>query len=703
MSQPEAGIAGFGIDNQQVRRDSEGIETMPRNIRKLPGLAAAVFLSLMATAATAQEPISIEVLARVPEIQSVSMSSDGKNLVALVAAPGSDYRETALATWNLDTPDAGPRITPSGDRMKFIAAGAMKADKVLVFARQEWTGRLAGCGEGRSTGATKTFVTKTYLTDTQHSEFSDAFADNTRRIGVSQDMQRCLEIAGTAALVNTLPLDPENVIISQLNELTLSGDYYLYNLRTKATKLLFRAGGRTSPGLFNPRNGELLTRTQIEPAGGNEFEQRVLIRNANGEFETHDNLTRRLSERYTVDIVGMDEGTGKFYVLTDLFSDLVQAWMYDPASRQFDAEALVAHPEFSIGSLVLGTQPSNFNKVLGFTFDGLEREVNYVDPEMQAIQSGLQASFPRQTVRITGYNDDRSRVLFSTGSAQHPPAYHLLVDRERVRTLGSQRPGIKAAQIGEQRWVTYPARDGVKIPAILDLPAGWKQGDGPLPTIIHPHGGPWARDFGGWDVSGWVPFLTSRGYAVLRPQYRGSAGLGRNLWMSGDAQWGQAMQDDKDDGAAWLVQQGIADAERIAIFGYSYGGFAAAAAAVRPDSPYQCAIAGAPVTDLARLGTSWNQNRLQRILQGTTVTGMDPMRNTDKASIPILLYVGDRDVRTPEFHARGFYDAVRSQVPAKFEVIPDMPHSMPWYYRHHEKTLNLIEGYLRDECGPGGL
>ena len=124
---------------------------------------------------------------------------------------------------------------------------------------------------------------------------------------------------------------------------------------------------------------------------------------------------------------------------------------------------------------------------------------------------------------------------------------------------------------------------------------------------------------------------------------------------------------------------------------------------MRPNSPYQCAIAGAPVTDLTKLGWSWSENRLQRILQGRTVKGMDPMLNTDKANIPLLTYVGDRDVRTPSFHARGFYDAVRKKVPAKFELIPDMPHSMPWYYRHHQVTLGLIEEYLAKECGAGGL
>ena len=264
--------------------------------------------------------------------------------------------------------------------------------------------------------------------------------------------------------------------------------------------------------------------------------------------------------------------------------------------------------------------------------------------------------------------------------------------------MGRERPDVNPESIGEQRWVTYKARDGLLIPAILDLPAGWSKDKGPLPTVIHPHGDPWARDFGGWDGSGWVPFLTSRGYAVLRPQYRGSTGLGRKLWMAGDAEWGQKMQDDKDDGAQWLVEQGIARKDSLVIFGYSYGGFAAAAATVRPGGPYRCAIAGAPVTDLAKLSIGWSDNRVQRALQGKTVKGMDPLKNADKANIPILLYVGDRDVRTPAFHAKDFYQAVKGKVNAKFHLIPDMPHSLPWYPRHHTQTLGLIEAFLNTDC-----
>ena len=662
----------------------------------------ALTLAFFAGSASAG-PITTDSIARIPAINSVSMSVDGKQLVAVVAAPGSSYRDTALATWNLDNMDEAPIVTPSADKMKLVRATALKAGRIAVTARQEWTGQLAGCGEGNSTGATATFVFKTYLTDAKHSEFSEAFKKGSRVVGVSDEMERCLEIAGSAGLVNMLPLDPTNVIIRRVNGLALQADYFLYDLATDNAKLLLRAGDRATPGLFHPRDGRLLTKNELDGKGIKEYVQRILILNEEtGDFEVHDKLTTMLTERYSISIVGIDDATGKYYVLTDKFSDYVQAWMYDPKTRNFDDEMLVGHPKFSIAGLQFGTQESNFNQLLGYTVAGPTYETTYVDANLAPIHEGLKQAYKGQTVSINDYNNDFSRVLFTTQSASNPPAYRVLFDRKQVKELGSQRPWIRSEEIGKQRWVTYTARDGMEIPAILDLPAGWKKGDGALPTVVQPHGGPWARDTTGWDSSGWVPFLTSRGYAVLRPQYRGSRGLGRKLWMAGDAEWGKAMQDDLDDGAKWLVNKGYTDPEQLVIFGYSYGGFAAIAATVRPDTPFRCAIAGAPVSDLARLGNTWSENRLQRLLQGDTVDGMNPMKNTDKAHIPILLYVGDRDVRTPSWHAEKFYDKVKDRVPAKFVLIPDMPHQLPWYYRHHTETLGLIEAFLTsNDCRPG--
>ncbi|MBN8263633.1 MAG: S9 family peptidase, partial [Xanthomonadales bacterium] len=192
----------------------------------------ALALATASLASTAGEPIPVEALAKLPDIQSVSMSADGKNVVALVAAPGGDGSATALASWDLGNLDAGSRITPSGDRMKFVAANAMKADRILVIARQEWTGQLGGCGEGKTNGATKTFVSKTYLTDTSQKKFDEAFAAKTSKIDMDEDMRRCLELVGTSSLVNTLPLDPDNVIITQMDPRTFGSNYMLYNLRT---------------------------------------------------------------------------------------------------------------------------------------------------------------------------------------------------------------------------------------------------------------------------------------------------------------------------------------------------------------------------------------------------------------------------------------------------------------------------------------
>ena len=374
-----------------------------RIIRSLSRMALASLALACSSVAAKPTPLPVEDFSKIPAIQSVSMSADGKRLVAIIASPGSNYTETALANWDLENFKATPTsVTPSGDRMKFIAASALKAGRTLVINRQEWTGRLGGCGEGNNTGATKTFVTKAYLTDAAQTKFDEAFANNTRTLGVSAETLRCLELAGTASLVHPLPLDPDRVIISQLNEMTLAANYYLYNLKSGQTELLFRANTRSSPGLFHPRTGEVLTRNELESIGPDEYEQRVQVKNKSGQFEVHPALSTKLTERYTVDVVGIDDASGKFYVLTDQFSDLVQARLYDPVARRYDDEPLAAHPQFSIAGLILGTRPSNFNQVLGFTVDGPERETVYVDPQMKALQDGLKQAYPGQTVSITG-------------------------------------------------------------------------------------------------------------------------------------------------------------------------------------------------------------------------------------------------------------------------------------------------------------
>lgn len=668
------------------------------NKQSLILLSGALAAMLAFGCAHAAQPIPIEALARTPALQSVTMDPDGKHIVGLIPSP-TNKDETALATWDTSRmPSAPTVVTPSGPYMKFIAAFALKADKILAVARQEWTGELAGCGEGKTLGSTKTFVVKTYLTGDDQKNFDEAFASNkARSVGTSEATRRCLEIGGSARLVDMLPLDPDRVVIARASGVSLVTNYYLYNLKNGDTELLFTGGGSKTPSLFDPRTGKLLAKTEIDPTG-DDYEQKIYILNPDsGKFDLQAPLTTRLSHRHTVDLAGRDEQSGKYYVLTDQFSDKVQVRLYDAAAQKFDTEPALVDANYSIAGLIFSTRKQNFNHVVGYVIGGPYLEQVFLDPALKAIQEIASKAFPGQQINISEYTDDFSKVLFTAQSANDPVSYNMVLN-DRIVTLGSQRPWIKPGQTGAESWVTYKARDGLEIPAILDLPAGWKQGDAPAPAVVMPHGGPWSRDQLGWDAPGWVPMLTSRGYAVLRPQYRGSAGLGLALWLAGDKEWGLKMSDDLDDGAAWLISQGITRKGDIAIFGYSYGGFAAVAADVRSPSPFQCAIAGAPVANLGRLGTSWSDNRLQRILQGKTVKGMDPMKNTDRAHLPIMLFVGDRDVRTPSWHAEDFYKAVKNKVPAKFYLIPDQQHQMPWYPSQQRETLKLIADFLADDC-----
>ncbi|HEX7338321.1 MAG TPA: prolyl oligopeptidase family serine peptidase [Rhodanobacteraceae bacterium] len=649
------------------------------------------------------QPVPIKALSRTPAIQSVSMSPDGKHIVALIPQPDKPS-QAAIAIWDVDNLPAAPKyITPSGRHMKFIAAEALKAGKVIAVARQQWEGQLHGCGEGNATGSTKTFITKVYLTGDKLEKFHEAFKDDHHSAHVNKALQRCLELGSSARVVDALPLDPDHVIIERMSLLSLMTNYYLYNLKTGKADLLFRGGGRITPSLFDRHTGQVLVKSAVEPVG-NDYEKLTYIRDPKtGQFVVQKPLTNLLSDRHEVSVVGIDDATGKYYVLTDQFSDQVQARLYDARAQKYDPQPLVAVKDFSIGGLIFSHRKSNFNQVIGFVVDGPASRQVFVDPAMKGLQASLQKAFPGLTITILDYNNDLSRVLFSTENNDHPTDWYVLADHKKVINIGSERPWINPKDIGTEKWVTYTARDGLAIPAILSLPPGWQKGDKPLPAVIIPHGGPWSRGYMGWPGIPWVTMLTSRGYAVLRPQFRGTEGLGRKLWLAGDKQWGLKMSDDNDDGAAWLVKQGIAAKDRIAIYGYSYGGFAAVAADVRSPSPYQCAIAGAPVANLGRLGTSWSSNRLQRILQGRTVKGMDPMRNTAKAHLPILLFGGDRDVRVPSYHPRDYYKAVKDIVPAKYVIIPDMPHSLPWYPRQKKQVLNLIINYLQKDCGPGGL
>ncbi|MFM8938574.1 MAG: alpha/beta hydrolase family protein, partial [Phenylobacterium sp.] len=187
--------------------------------------------------------------------------------------------------------------------------------------------------------------------------------------------------------------------------------------------------------------------------------------------------------------------------------------------------------------------------------------------------------------------------------------------------------------------------------------------------------------------------------------FRGSEGWGDKLNRAGDRQWGLAMQDDNDDAAKYLIAQGLAAPDRIALFGYSYGGYAAMAAAIRPNGLYQCAISGAGAPEIKRFQNQTFESRFLREFQRPSIGGMDVLEKAGQASIPIFVYHGDRDVTVEIAQSERFVAALKAAGrPHRFLAIKDMGHQYNLMTAADLETqLVEIEKYLTTECGPGGI
>ena len=172
---------------------------------------------------------------------------------------------------------------------------------------------------------------------------------------------------------------------------------------------------------------------------------------------------------------------------------------------------------------------------------------------------------------MSSVDDNETIGVVTAYSAKQPPRYYLYDFRNKtLEFMADSRSWINAEEMADTQPVSFKARDGLELHGYLTLPAGKEAKN--LPLVMNPHGGPWARD--GWGYNTEHQFLASRGYAVLQVNFRGSTGFGMNHLQSSWKQWGQAMQDDITDAVKWAIEQGVADPDRVCIYGGSYGGYA---------------------------------------------------------------------------------------------------------------------------------
>jgi dipeptidyl aminopeptidase/acylaminoacyl peptidase len=307
-------------------------------------------------------------------------------------------------------------------------------------------------------------------------------------------------------------------------------------------------------------------------------------------------------------------------------------------------ELIYDRPDVDISGLVfIGRR----HRVVGVSYATDRPQVFYFDPAIEAVHAFLERALPNQpNVRIIDSSVDESKLLVLASSDNDPGTYYLF-DRasKQLTPLLAVREKLRGLALASVKSVKYPTSDGTMIPAYLTLPPGRETTHG-LPGIVMPHGGPSARDYWGFD---WIAqFFASRGFAVLQPNYRGSAGYG-DAWFekNGFRSWPIAIGDVLD-GGRWLIAQGIADSSKLAIVGWSYGGYAALQSAVVDPSVFKAVVAIAPVTDLKALKEerrNWTDFALmdEMVGEGPELRDGSPLQNAARIKVPVLMFHGTLD------------------------------------------------------------
>lgn len=335
--------------------------------------------------------------------------------------------------------------------------------------------------------------------------------------------------------------------------------------------------------------------------------------------------------------------------------DIVYRMVLDGSGRR---DLTVSHPSVDIDGVIrLGRR----GRVVGVTYATERRQTAYFDAELQRVAHQLSRALSGQPlINFVGASDDESRLLIWAGSDNDPGTYYVLDRGTRNLTkIMRSRPELEGLQLATVRPVSYRAADGTEIPAYLTLPPG-SSGRG-LPAIVMPHGGPSARDEWGFD---WLSqYFANRGYAVLQPNFRGSAGYGSEWFqINGFQSWRKAIGDVNDAGR-WLVSEGIADPARLAIVGWSYGGYAALQSAVVDPELFKAVVAIAPVTDLQSARDEWqgpfSANSRDFFGMGPHIGEGSPARHAERIRAPVLLFHGDEDLNVRVRQSRLMRDRLR--------------------------------------------
>ncbi|MEE0804129.1 MAG: prolyl oligopeptidase family serine peptidase, partial [Prevotellamassilia sp.] len=472
---------------------------------------------------------------------------------------------------------SGYQISPDGNYFSFLAP---YEDRMNIFVQ-----RIGSEDTVRLTSETARSVAGyMWATNERILFMKDTAGDeNYQLYGVNldgSDLRAYTAFPGVrTTLIDDLEDVPNEVIIGMNKRKAEIFDPYRLNLETGELTQLAENPGNWQ-GYMTDHEGKLRVVTAIVDG----VNTQILYR----EHEEEDFcpvLTTNFKE--SVDFMEFTPDNRLVYAATNLGRDKVALVLMNPATCE-ELEHLYAHEQYDVSSISYSRKRK---KLLAVYCQGHKDPIrHYFDDEEAAFREHLRSFFEGRRFGITATDKEEQKYLIYVGSDRTRGRYYFY-DRAvgSPVLLAELAPWLEEEDMVAMHPVTYTSRDALTIEAYLSLPHPYTPETAKaLPVVVHPHGGPWARD--SWGYSAEVQFLCNRGYAVFQMNFRGSTGYGRKFLEASYKQWGQAMQDDITDGVNWLIAQGIADAKRVAIYGGSYGGYATLAGLCFTPDLYACGI-----------------------------------------------------------------------------------------------------------------
>lgn len=644
-------------------------------------VAVAVTL-LQGVSAQATEPYPLEYFALREVVNDVSVSPDGERVAMLKIL--SREGNPILHIYDSDDLEGEPFVVNS-DPMEITSYYWADDDYIVLTLRQRSRDMVKGQEES-------VFDYMLAILDVEKKQFDDFEAAQPR-------VENLLANVPGKIIVSEQPGMDENLTTEQAFR---PRAYYELDLERGSMKLLIRGKWDLAQIAFDADGNPRMARGY--DVGEHEF---VFFYRDPGEKKWRDvyRVSEDNFELWHEDILGFDPAVpGNILMTAFNGDDKMGLWSFNTRTKQFD-ELLYrrsdvdvygvrahsnywAHPDeaTAVSYFKDNFHFEYFDEIEGATFKQLEELIPYA-----------------HYVTIPSRSRDGNTLIARNLGPRDPGTYYLYRNGE-FKTVGSRQPLLDPEELADVEYMTYKARDGKKLATFVTIP---NVGEPPYPTVVMPHGGPHVREIVLYDE--WAQMLANNGYMVVQPQFRMSMGYGfehfTSAFMNG-SQAGRMMQDDKDDAVLHLVKEGLADPDRLAMYGWSYGGYAALIAASRTPQIYQCTIAGAAVTDYVQAavdgfrgskprgtGKVWDEKYERDAVQ--------PVEEVPKVNVPILLIHGDVDSRVLPKQARLYLDELEEH---------NKYHKMVWlegadhfystlYYEHQIELYESIIDFLNKDCG----